>query len=67
MCITRMLSPFIPTDENEAEMAEKAADGEDDDDDSSSSSSGGGAGGDDDDEGVITEIRFVPSDKAARK
>ncbi|XP_038549599.1 methylosome subunit pICln-like isoform X1 [Micropterus salmoides] len=52
-------------DENEAEMAEKAADGEDDDDDSSSSSSGGGAGGDDDDEGVITEIRFVPSDKAA--
>ncbi|XP_070761951.1 methylosome subunit pICln [Enoplosus armatus] len=41
---------------NEAEMAEKAADDEDD----SSNSSGG-----DDDEGVITEIRFVPSDKAA--
>lgn len=46
--------------ENEAEMAEKAADDEDDDDDSSS-----GGGADDDDEGVITEIRFVPSDKAS--
>lgn len=45
-------------DENEAEMAEKEAD--DDEDDSSDSSSGG-----DDDEGVITEIRFVPGDKAA--
>ncbi|KAM6988254.1 methylosome subunit pICln isoform 2-T2 [Tautogolabrus adspersus] len=45
-------------DENEAEMAEKAAD-EDEDDNSCSS------GGDDDEEGTITEIRFVPSDKAA--
>ncbi|XP_072248136.1 methylosome subunit pICln [Leuresthes tenuis] len=44
------------SDENEAEMAEKNAD--DDNDDSSSSS-----GGDDGDDGVITEIRFVPSDK----
>uniref|UniRef100_A0A3Q3FBI1 Methylosome subunit pICln n=1 Tax=Labrus bergylta TaxID=56723 RepID=A0A3Q3FBI1_9LABR len=47
-------------DENDAEMAEKAAD-EDEDDDNSCSSSGG----DDDEEGTITEIRFVPSDKAA--
>ncbi len=38
-------------------MAEKAAD--DDEVDSSSSSDG------DDDEGAITEIRFVPGDKAA--
>lgn len=38
-------------------MAEKAAD---DDDDGSSD-----GGDDDEDEGVITEIRFVPSDKAA--
>lgn len=38
-------------------MAEKAAD---DDDDSSSD-----GGDDDEDEGAITEIRFVPSDKAA--
>uniref|UniRef100_A0A671UA57 Methylosome subunit pICln n=1 Tax=Sparus aurata TaxID=8175 RepID=A0A671UA57_SPAAU len=45
-------------DENEAEMAEKAPDDEDDD----SISSGGD---DDDEEGTITEIRFVPSDKAA--
>uniref|UniRef100_A0A4W6FF09 Methylosome subunit pICln n=1 Tax=Lates calcarifer TaxID=8187 RepID=A0A4W6FF09_LATCA len=49
------------SDENEAEMAEKPADEEDD---------GGSSGGDDDDddddeEGRITEIRFVPSDKAA--
>ncbi|XP_039986799.1 methylosome subunit pICln [Xiphias gladius] len=49
------------SDENEAEMAEKAPDDEDDDDDDSS----GGDGGGDDDEGAITEIRFVPSDKAA--
>lgn len=39
-------------------MAEKAPDDEDDD----SISSGGD---DDDEEGTITEIRFVPSDKAA--
>lgn len=39
-------------------MAEKAAD--DDDDDGSSD-----GGDDDEDEGAITEIRFVPSDKAA--
>ncbi|XP_071353309.1 methylosome subunit pICln isoform X2 [Trachinotus anak] len=45
------------SDENEAEMAEKAADDEDDD--------GSSSDGDDDDNGVITEIRFVPSDKAA--
>ncbi|CAJ1064852.1 methylosome subunit pICln isoform X2 [Xyrichtys novacula] len=53
-------------DDNEAEMAEKAADDDDDEDeeDESSSSSGGGDD-DDDDEGAITEIRFVPSDKAA--
>lgn len=37
-------------------MAEKAAD----DDDGSSD-----GGDDDEDEGAITEIRFVPSDKAA--
>uniref|UniRef100_A0A665TAK7 Methylosome subunit pICln n=1 Tax=Echeneis naucrates TaxID=173247 RepID=A0A665TAK7_ECHNA len=48
------------SDENEAEMPEKEADEEDDGDSSSSSSSG-----DVDDEEVITEIRFVPSDKAA--
>uniref|UniRef100_A0AAZ1X2T0 Methylosome subunit pICln n=1 Tax=Oreochromis aureus TaxID=47969 RepID=A0AAZ1X2T0_OREAU len=47
--------------ENEAEMAEKAADDDDDDDDHDGSSDGG----DDEDEGTITEIRFVPSDKAA--
>ncbi|KAG8001749.1 Methylosome subunit pICln [Nibea albiflora] len=46
-------------DENEAEMAEKAAEDEGEDDDSNSS------GGDDDEEGTITEIRFVPGDKAA--
>uniref|UniRef100_UPI0037E97EFA methylosome subunit pICln n=1 Tax=Semicossyphus pulcher TaxID=241346 RepID=UPI0037E97EFA len=45
-------------DENVAEMAEKADDEEEDD----SSSSGGD---DDDEDGAITEIRFVPSDKAA--
>ncbi|XP_026187367.1 methylosome subunit pICln isoform X3 [Mastacembelus armatus] len=45
-------------DDSEADMAEKPADEDDDNDDSSSS-------GDDDEEGVITEIRFVPSDKAA--
>lgn len=46
------------TDENEAEMAEKADDGDD------GSSSGGES---DDDEGPITEIRFVPGDKTARE
>lgn len=59
-----MLSPSFGPDENEAEMAEKAeaaADDDDDDEDGSSSS----CGGDDGDEGVITEIRFVPSDKGA--
>ncbi len=40
-------------------MAEKAADDEDDGDGDSSS------GGDDDEDGAITEIRFVPGDKAA--
>ncbi|XP_041850179.1 methylosome subunit pICln [Melanotaenia boesemani] len=45
------------SDENEAEMAEKAADDEDHD--------GSSSDDDDDDEGVITEIRFVPSDKAS--
>lgn len=43
------------TDENEAEMTEKAAEDEDD----------SGNSDDDDDDGVITEIRFVPSDKTA--
>ena len=38
-------------------MAEKA--GDDDEEDNSSDS------GDEDEEGVITEIRFVPSDKVA--
>ncbi|XP_029923523.1 methylosome subunit pICln isoform X1 [Myripristis murdjan] len=46
------------SDENEAEMAENV---HDDDEDASS----GGEDDDDDEEGVITEIRFVPSDKAA--
>ncbi|XP_054455131.1 methylosome subunit pICln [Anoplopoma fimbria] len=48
--------------ENEAEMAERAADGEEDDNDDSSNS---GADDDDDEEGAITEIRFVPGDKVA--
>lgn len=47
------------SDDNEAEMQENARDEEDED--ASSSSSGVG----DDDEGVISEIRFVPSDKTA--
>ncbi|XP_037533587.1 methylosome subunit pICln isoform X2 [Nematolebias whitei] len=47
----------LVTDENEAEMTEKADDG----DDGGSSSDGEG----DDDEGPITEIRFVPGDKTA--
>ncbi|XP_029964227.1 methylosome subunit pICln [Salarias fasciatus] len=44
------------SDENEAEMEEKP----DDDDEGCSD-----GGEDEDDEGVITEIRFVPSDKAS--
>lgn len=44
-------------------MAERAAGNEDEDNDGSSSS--GAGDDDDDDEGAITEIRFVPSDKAA--
>ncbi|KAM6933143.1 methylosome subunit pICln [Xenentodon cancila] len=53
-------------DENEAEMAEKAAD-EEEEEDEDGSSGGGGDGGDDDDDddGVITEIRFVPNDKTS--
>ena len=47
------------TDENDAEMRENAEDEEDED----ASDDDGGAG--DDEEGVISEIRFVPSDKAA--
>lgn len=43
------------SEENEAQMADKAADEEDEDDGSSSG----------DEEEAITEIRFVPSDKAA--
>ncbi|XP_030237690.1 methylosome subunit pICln isoform X1 [Gadus morhua] len=46
-------------DENDAEMRENAEDEEDED----ASDDDGGAG--DDEEGVISEIRFVPSDKAA--
>ncbi|XP_068173002.1 methylosome subunit pICln [Antennarius striatus] len=45
-------------DENESEMAEKAADDEDDEGSNSPDD-------DDDDNGTITEIRFVPSDRAA--
>lgn len=51
------MPPLFPSGENEAEMAEKDPDDEADDE--------GGSGCDDDDEGAITEIRFVPSDKAA--
>lgn len=53
---SNVLALILP-DDNETEMTEKAADEEDD---NSSSSQDG-----DDDEGTITEIRFVPSDKAA--
>ncbi|XP_072771076.1 methylosome subunit pICln [Nerophis lumbriciformis] len=45
------------SEENEAEMADKAAEEEEDD--------GGSSDGGDDEEGAITEIRFVPGDKAA--
>ncbi|XP_061733633.1 methylosome subunit pICln [Nerophis ophidion] len=44
------------SEENEAEMADKAAEEEED---------GGSSDGGDDEEGAITEIRFVPGDKAA--
>ncbi|XP_061638702.1 methylosome subunit pICln [Phyllopteryx taeniolatus] len=54
------------TDENEAEMAEKEADEEDDgvgsEEEEEEEEDGGG---DDEEEGGITEIRFVPGDKAA--
>lgn len=49
-------------DENEAEMTEKAAG-----DEADSGNSDDDGADDDDDEGVITEVRFVPSDKAARE
>ncbi|XP_022594269.1 methylosome subunit pICln [Seriola dumerili] len=52
------------SDENEAEMAEKAA-GDEEDDDDDDDDDGSSSGGDDDDDGTITEIRFVPGDKAA--
>lgn len=48
---------FHLSDENEAEMKEKAAEDEDD--------SGNSDDEEEDDDEVITEIRFVPSDKAA--
>lgn len=54
--LVQMFSLILP-DDNETEMTEKAADEEDD---NSSNSQDG-----DDDEGTITEIRFVPGDKAA--
>lgn len=44
-------------------MTEKAAGDEAD----SGNSDDDGDDDDDDDDGVITEVRFVPSDKAARK
>lgn len=60
-----MFSPSSIPDENEAEMVEKAAAtaAADDDGDDGNDEDGSSCGGDDDDEGVITEIRFVPSDK----
>ncbi|XP_047195476.1 methylosome subunit pICln isoform X1 [Hippoglossus stenolepis] len=48
--------------ENEAEMAEKPAD---EDKEEEEENGGGSSSGDDGEEGPITEIRFVPSDKAA--
>lgn len=50
---------FHLSGENEAEMAEKAAENEDD--------SGNSEEGEEDelDDGVITEVRFVPNDKTA--
>lgn len=59
MWLTAGFSCFL-SDENEAEMAEKGDDDEGDD-----GSSDGGV--DDEEDGVITEIRFVPSDKASRE
>ncbi|XP_061537432.1 methylosome subunit pICln isoform X1 [Phycodurus eques] len=53
------------TDENEAEMAEKEADEEDDGVGSEEEEEEEDGGGDDEEEGGITEIRFVPGDKAA--
>lgn len=53
---------FHLSDENEAEMKEKAAE---DEDDSGNSDDDDEEEEDDDDDEVITEIRFVPSDKAA--
>lgn len=53
---------FRLSDENEAEMKEKAAE---DEDDSGNSDEEEDEEDDDDDDGVITEIRFVPSDKTA--
>lgn len=43
-------------------MTEKAAG-----DEADSGNSDDDGGDDDDDDGVITEVRFVPSDKAARE
>ncbi|XP_026194795.1 methylosome subunit pICln isoform X2 [Anabas testudineus] len=54
------------SDENEAEMTEKTeAAAAADDDEGDEDDDGSSGGGDDGDEGVITEIRFVPSDKGA--
>ena len=52
--------PSSLSGENEAEMAEKPAD-----EDAEEENGGGSSSGDDGEEGPITEIRFVPSDKAA--
>lgn len=52
------------SDENEAEMKEKAAEDEDDSGNSDEEEDDEDDD-DDDDDGVITEIRFVPSDKTA--
>ncbi|XP_054650251.1 methylosome subunit pICln [Dunckerocampus dactyliophorus] len=51
-----MVNGKLREEENEAEMADKAPDEEDD---------GASSDGDDDEDGAITEIRFVPGDKAA--
>lgn len=60
MFVSRVVSLSFLADENEAEMAEKAPDDNEEGDDSSSDDDD-----DDDKDGAITEIRFVPSDKAA--
>lgn len=57
--ISLTLLLFVLPDENESEMAEKAADEEDVKRGNSDNSDV------DEDEGTITEIRFVPSDRAA--